>query len=492
MEKADVLQHISERTGGDIYLGVVGPVRTGKSTFIKRFMELLVLPNIEEFHEQEVARDELPQSGGGKTVMTTEPKFIPSKAVEINVREGIDMRVRMVDCVGYPVPGVLGFDEGEEPRMVHSPWNDEEIPFEEAAEIGTKKVIHDHSTIGILVATDGSVTDIERSQYQEAEERVISELKELNKPFVVVLNSSTPYRNETIALADALSEKYDVSVVPVDAVNMSYEDVIGILRESLYEFPVAEINVNLLGWVEELEDSHWLRKSLEKNIYAVLEKVDRVRDLDDGLLQLAQMEHSENARLSSMDLSTGVSNIDIGVEKTYYYQILQEYAGEEILGDQTIMRLIRDYSVSHREWDKVKNAMSEVREKGYGVVTPQLDEMVLEEPELLKEGGRFGVRLRASAPSYHVIRADIGTEVTPLVGTEKQCEDLAKYILNEFEENPARMWETNVFGKSLYELVQEGIEGKLCTMPEKARDKLQVTLEKMVNHGGGGIICIIL
>ncbi|MEG2406765.1 MAG: stage IV sporulation protein A, partial [Clostridiales bacterium] len=341
MEKADVLQHISERTGGDIYLGVVGPVRTGKSTFIKRFMELLVLPNIEEFHDQEIARDELPQSGAGRTVMTTEPKFIPSKAVEINVREGIDMRVRMVDCVGYAVPGVLGFDEGEEPRMVHSPWSEEEIPFEEAAEIGTRKVIHDHSTIGILVTTDGSVTDIERDSYLAAEERVISELKELDKPFVVVLNSTSPNSSETKELAIALSERYDVSVIPIDAVNMEYDDVMGIMRDSLFEFPVSEVNVNLPGWVKELDSGHWLRSHLEDDVFSIIESINRIRDLDNGVLALSQLADTTSAKLSSMDLSTGISTLDVMVDKNCYYRILEEFTGEPILGDQTIMRLIK-------------------------------------------------------------------------------------------------------------------------------------------------------
>ncbi|HIZ78010.1 MAG TPA: stage IV sporulation protein A [Firmicutes bacterium] len=492
MEKADVLQHISERTGGDIYLGVVGPVRTGKSTFIKRFMELLVLPNIEEFHEREIAQDELPQSGGGRMVMTTEPKFIPSKAVEINVREGIDMRVRMVDCVGYSVPGALGFREDEEPRMVHSPWNDMEIPFEEAAEIGTRKVICDHSTIGILVTTDGSITDIERNDYINAEERVITELKELDKPFVVVLNSTDPQGTVAQSLAEEIRGKFDVSVVPVNAAKMESEDVIEVLRESLYEFPVTEVNVNLPGWIQELDQDHWLRSALESDICTVISDIARIRDLDRAVEDLRDVEHTEGALLASMDLSTGISFIDVGVEPGLFYQILGEYAGEPIEGEHTIMRLIKNYSVSNREWDKIKDAMSEVRSSGYGIVTPQPDEMYLEEPELVKEGGRFGVKLKASAPSYHVIRASISTEVTPLVGTEKQCEELVRFILDEFEDDPQKIWDTNVFGKSLYELVQEGIQGKLCTMPEHAREKLQTTLERMVNDGGGGIICILL
>lgn len=492
MEKTDVLENISERTGGDIYLGVVGPVRTGKSTFIRRFMELLVLPNIEEFHEREIARDELPQSGTGRTVMTTEPKFIPANAVEINVREGIDMRVRMVDCVGYVVPGALGFEEGEEPRMVHSPWSEEQISFEEAAETGTRKVITDHSTIGFLVTTDGSITDIERSSYEETEQRVVAELKELEKPFVIILNSVDPLSAETRGLAEQLQVEYDVSVVPVDAMNMTNEDVLRILQESLYEFPVTEVRVHLPDWVSEIEENHWLRKDLENGISEIVDGIRRVRDIDKAVDLLCELETTENASLLQMDLSTGLSVLNIGISDTYFNRILGEYAGEEIEGNQTIMRLMRRFAASDKEWTKLKDAMTEVRENGYGVVNPQLEEMYLEEPELIKQGGRFGVKLKASAPSYHVIRANISTEITPLVGTEKQCEELVRYILDEFEDDPQKMWDTNIFGKSLNTLVQEGIQSKLCTMPDSARDKLQVTLERLVNDGGGGVICIIL
>lgn len=492
MEKTDVLENISERTGGDIYLGVVGPVRTGKSTFIRRFMELLVLPNIEEFHEREIARDELPQSGTGRTVMTTEPKFIPANAVEINVREGIDMRVRMVDCVGYVVPGALGFEEDAEPRMVHSPWSEEEIPFEEAAEMGTRKVITDHSTIGLLVTTDGSITDIERESYVETEKRVVSELKELEKPFVIVLNSTDPFSVETRALAERMQGEYDVSVVSVDAMNMTGDDVIRILQEALYEFPVTEVEVHMPEWVSEIGEDHWLRSDLESRIYEIVDGIQRIRDLDRAVLSLSEIEAAESSSLLKMDLSTGISALDLRIQEDYFYRILGEYAGEEIIGNETIMRLMRRYAVSDREWQKVKYAMAEVRETGYGIVNPQIEEMYLEEPELIKQGGRFGVKLKASAPSYHLIRASISTEITPLVGTEKQCEELVRYILDEFEDDPQKMWETNIFGKSLNTLVQEGIQSKLCMMPSTARDKLQITLERLVNDGGGGIICIIL
>ncbi|MGI5873224.1 MAG: stage IV sporulation protein A [Bacillota bacterium] len=492
MEKTDVLENITERTGGDIYLGVVGPVRTGKSTFIRRFMELLVLPNIEEFHDREVARDELPQSGTGRTVMTTEPKFIPANAVEISVKEGIDMRVRMVDCVGYVVPGALGFDEDEAPRMVRSPWSDEEISFEEAAETGTRKVIADHSTIGLLVTTDGSVTEIERENYVEAERRVVGELKELEKPFVIILNSAVPDSEETQALAERMREEYDVSVIALDAMNMAGDDVISVLNEALYEFPVTEIDVHLPDWLSETEEDHWLRKKMVSAVDSAAESIVRIRDLDRALDQLNEMEETESASLLQMDLSTGISRLAVKIRDSLFRGVLGEYAGEEICGDETVMRLMRKFSASDREWSKMKDAMNDVRDSGYGIVNPQIDEMYLEEPELIKEGGRFGVKLKASAPSYHVIRANISTEITPLVGTEKQCEELVRYILDEFEDDPRKMWETNIFGKSLNTLVQEGIQSKLCTMPDTAREKLQVTLERLVNDGGGGIICIIL
>lgn len=492
MEKFDILHDIAERTGGDIYLGVVGPVRTGKSTFIKRFMELLVLPNIVEFHERERAQDELPQSAAGRTIMTTEPKFIPSEAVEISVREGIDMRVRLVDCVGYAVPGALGFEETDGPRMVRTPWFDEEIPFQEAAEIGTRKVITDHSTIGIVVVTDGSITEIGRENYVEAEERVIFELKELNKPFLILVNSVHPYAPETLALAETMAEKYNVAVIPVNATTMDHDDLMRILQQSLYEFPVTEVNINLPRWIEELDSSHWLRSQFEENVKTVISGVRRLRDLDRAIEQLGQPEIVASVFLSQMNLGSGKATIEIAAQEGLFYRILEEVAGTAIEGEHTVLRLLRDYSTAQREWVKLAPAMEEVKSNGYGVVTPRLDEMFLEEPELIKQGGRFGVRLKASAPSYHIIQANVSTEITPLIGTEKQCEELVRYILDEFEDDPQKIWATNIFGKSLHELVQEGIQGKLCKMPENAQSKLQETLQRIVNDGGGGLICIIL
>ena len=492
MENFDVLQDIAERTGGDIYLGVVGPVRTGKSTFIKGFMESLVLPNILDIHERERALDEMPQSGGGRTVMTSEPKFVPAEAVRISMGEGIEMQVGLVDCVGYTVPGALGFDEDEEPRMVSTPWFDEAIPFAEAAEIGTRKVITDHSTIGLVVLTDGSFGDIPLDNYLGAEERVIGELKELGKPFVIVLNSLHPQSMETQAMAAQVAAKYDVETIPANAANMSYDDLMKILRAALYEFPVAEININLPSWIDELEKEHWLRKALEEGVSAAVGGVKRVRDIGAMLEGLNMEGLTEGVQLVNMELGRGIVTIVINMAEGMFYRILGEYAGEEITDDQILLRKMRAYSTANREWSKISSAMEEVYEHGYGVVSPSVDDMYLEEPELIKQGGRFGVRLQASAASYHIIRANISTEITPLIGSEKQCEELVRYMLDEFEDDPQKIWQTNIFGKSLHELASEGISSKLYRMPENAQNKLQTTLQRIVDDGGGGLICIIL
>lgn len=492
MEKFDILQDIATRTNGDIYLGVVGPVRTGKSTFIKKFMELLVLPNMEESHEQQRAMDELPQSGSGKTIMTTEPKFIPSEAVQVNVAEGLSADIRLVDCVGYAVNSALGYQEEEGPRMVNTPWYDYAIPFQEAAEIGTKKVIADHSTLGIVITTDGSITDIPAEDYEPAADRVVAELTEIGKPFVVIYNTKSPKSEETAAAVETMTEKYGVSVMPMDIASLNLEDVLGVLRELLMEFPVTEVNVGLPRWMEELESGHWLRGQFEDAIAAGIESVAKIRDIENLVEAVAQVEAAEQVALQKMDLGSGVADIAVNVSGELFYRILEEYAGMPIEGEHTLLKVVRDFSHAYQEWDKVETAMTEARGGGYGVVTPHINEMYLEEPELIKQGGRFGVRLKASAPSFHIIRANISTEITPLIGTEKQCEELVRYILSEFEEDPQKIWQTNIFGKSLNELVQEGIQGKLYKMPENAQVKLQDTLQRIVNEGGGGLICIIL
>jgi len=494
MEKADIYRDIAERTGGDIYLGVVGPVRTGKSTFIKRFMDLMVLPNIPDVFERERAKDELPQSGAGKTITTTEPKFIPSDAVKIVVRDAIEMNVRLVDCVGYAVEGAIGYydENGEQPRMVRTPWNDEPIPFQEAAEIGTRKVIADHSTIGIVVTTDGSITDIPREAYVDAEQRVINELKELNKPFIVILNTTRPYAESTLELSRSLEENYGIPVIPVDCQGLTQDDILHIMEEVLYEFPVVEVNIELPKWVEELDETHPVRASFENAVKSSIEGIRRIRDIDLALDALAECEHAQDVVLKQMDLGTGIANIEITAVDGLFKEVLKQLTGIEIEGEHTLLRLIQDYSKAKREWDKICHAIEEVRANGYGVVTPQLDEMLLEEPELIKSGGHYGIKLKASAPSLHIIRADVTTEITPLIGTEKQAEELVRYILDEFENDPKKVWESNIFGKSLHDLVREGIQNKLYKMPENVQHKLQDTLQRIVNDGHGGLICIII
>ncbi len=493
MENFNVLKDITERTGGDIYLGVVGPVRTGKSTFIKRFMELLVLPNILDIHDRERAQDEMPQSGAGRMVMTSEPKFIPAEAVEISLLEGIDMRVRLVDCVGYTVAGAVGFEDDEGPRMVNTPWYDEPVPFQQAAETGTRKVISEHSTIGLVVLCDNTVTDIPMENYAQASQRVIDELKEIKKPFVIVLNSLQPQSAKTNEMAAALSEEHNVKVVPLNAAQMSYDNIMEVMQEVLYEFPVTEININLPGWVEELECDHWLRQKVENMVGEAAGNVWRVRDMN-GMIDSLNQENDvvKSVSLNAMELGTGSANIEFSTQDNLFNKVLGEYAGKEIEGDQTIMQVVRDFSMGYRQWAKVADAMEDVRTNGYGVVMPTMDETYLEEPELIKQGGRFGVKLCASAPSFHIIRANIATEITPLIGSEKQCEDLVRYLMDEFEDDPQKIWNTNIFGKSLNELVQEGIQSKIVRMPESAQGKLQETLQRIVNESGGGLICIIL
>ncbi|HHY31149.1 MAG TPA: stage IV sporulation protein A [Syntrophaceticus sp.] len=493
MENLNIFRDIAERTGGDIYLGVVGPVRTGKSTFIKRLMELLVLPNIEDTNDKERAVDELPQSGAGRMIMTVEPKFIPQEAVQIVIRDGLKMKVRMVDCVGYTVDGALGYEEEEGgPRMVMTPWFDEAVPFQEAAEIGTRKVIADHSTIGIVLTTDGSVTELARDNYLDAEERVIEELKELGKPFIVVLNTLYPEAYESIELAQNLEEKYDVPVLSINCAEMSYDDILNILQEALYEFPVQEVNIKLPLWIEELDSDHWLRSELEQAIKEAVAGVNRLRDIDQAVEKIRESEFVEAALLQEMNLGTGVADIELHSQEGLFFRVLEEVSGLIVSGEHDILRLLRDLSRAQSELEKMAPALEEVQELGYGVVAPSLDDMILEEPELIRQGNRFGVKLKASAPSLHIIRADITTEITPIIGTERQCEELVRYMLEEFEDDPIKIWKKDIFGKSLHDLVREGIQNKLHRMPDNAQEKLQETVQRIVNEGSGGLICIII
>ncbi|MDR3563893.1 MAG: stage IV sporulation protein A [Negativicutes bacterium] len=491
MEKFDLFRDIAERTGGDVYIGVVGPVRTGKSTFIKRFMEIMVLPNIADPYDKIRAKDELPQSAAGRTIMTTEPKFIPNEAVEITVKDNVSVRVRVVDCVGYTVDGALGYEEEEGPRMVLTPWFDEEIPFQEAAEIGTKKVISEHSTIGLVVTTDGSVTDLARDKYIPAEERVINELKELQKPFLIILNTGNPSAKETRELVAKLENKYDVPVIPVDCMQMTHDDIYAVLQEVLYEFPVKEVNITLPRWVEELETEHWLRQKFDGAVRDVVQYVRRLRDIDRAIDDLSGYDFVADVILHDMDLGSGVAVIEMTARSELLYQVLEELTGFTISGEHHVLRLMRDLAGAKREYDKISSALEQVRLTGYGIVPPQLDEMVLEEPEIIRTGNRFGVRLKASAPSLHIIKTDVQAEISPVIGTERQSEELIQYLLREFEGEPEKIWRTNLFGKSLNALVRESIQNKLTSMPENAQIKLRETLQKVVNDGSGGLICII-
>ncbi|WP_053959081.1 stage IV sporulation protein A [Sulfobacillus thermosulfidooxidans] len=492
MEKFDLFKDLAERTGGDVYIGVVGPVRTGKSTFIKRFMERMILPAIEDLNDRERAQDSLPQSGTGKTIMTTEPKFIPDEAVEIQLTDAIAFRARLVDCVGYAVPGALGYLEEDGARMVMTPWADEAMPFEEAAEIGTRKVIQDHSTIGLVVTTDGSFGDLPREAYLDAEERVISELKELGKPFVVLLNSSQPASEEAMALALELQEKYDVPVIPVNCQELQQEDIVHILEQVLYEFPVTDISFQLTDWVEALMTSHWLRKQIDTALDEAKAAITRLRDVDPAVNNLRSYDYLDDVRLVHMDLGTGIAEIFVGVQGDLFFRVLGELADRHVATYGDIMKLWREYVVAKAEWDKVEEAVHEVRATGYGMVAPSLTELNLAEPEPIRRGAQFGVKLKATAPSIHMIRADIETEITPIIGTERQADELVQYLMEQFEDDPVKLWETNLFGKSLHDLVRESIQSKLFKMPENAQEKLQETLQRIINEGSGGLICIII
>ncbi len=489
---ANIYSDIQTRTGGDIYIGVVGPVRTGKSTFIKRFMDTLVIPNIDEEFKRERAKDELPQSASGRTIMTTEPKFIPEDAVEINLPENAHFKVRMIDCVGYIVPSSLGYIEDDQPRMVKTPWFNEEIPFNMAAEIGTQKVINEHSTIGLVVTTDGSISDIPREEYAQAEERVVNELKALKKPFVVLLNTTSPDGEASRELANTLSEKYDVPVMPADCLTLDEEKIKSILAQILFEFPLKEVSVELPGWVTSLDKKHWLKREVFDFIASKAAALERIRDVSKFAANMKNCKYVEYAHMSTMSLSEGSATVCAVIENAMFYKILAEKTGLEIDSQEDLMKSITDLSEIKKSYDRIKDALDEVEATGYGIVMPTMDELTLEEPEIMRQGGKYGVRLKASAPSIHMMKANINTEVAPLVGSESQSEDLVMYLLKEFEENPTQIWKSNIFGKSLHELVNEGLHNKLFRMPTDARMKLQETLEKVINEGCSGLICIIL
>jgi len=483
-------QDMASRTGSSIYIGVVGPVRTGKSTFIKRFMETQVLPNIENDYRRERARDELPQSGSGRTIMTAEPKFVPEEAAEVRLPDGTSFSVRLIDCVGYMVPGAVGQFEDLAPRMVMTPWYDHEIPMTEAAELGTRKVICDHSTVGIVVTTDGSVTDIPRSDYLEAEERVIRELQELGKPFVVLVNSLHP--EEARPLAEELQQKYGVRCLAVNCLELGEGDLQEILRSLLYEFPVQELQLFFPEWVEALPPEHPIPAGLYHAVGQEARRLEHVRQLEGCMAALEQSEQIRSVMLRQMDLGTGVGQVEVQLPRSLFYDTVNQQTGLSITDDGDLMEQLVTLAGLRKEYDRVAQAVSSARNTGYGVVMPSVEELSLEEPEIVRQGGRYGVRLRASAPSIHMMRANIKAEVNPIVGTEKQSEELVHYLLSEFEEQPEKIWETNIFGKSLNELVREELSHKLSRMPDDARGKIRETLEKIINESAGGLICIIL
>ena len=492
MENTKLYQDIAKRTDGDIYVGVVGPVRTGKSTFIKKFMDLLVIPNIDNEYKKNRAKDELPQSAGGKTIMTTEPKFVPNEAIEITLDNQLKFKTRLVDCVGYLVDNAIGYLEDDLPRMVKTPWSDEEIPFEKAAEIGTKKVIEEHSTIGILVTTDGSITDIPREDYIKAEERVVSELKAINKPFIILLNSAEPDSEYTQELTQKLSEKYNNSVIPINCANLNLDDINNIFSNVLYEFPVNRIAIKFPRWIDGLSNDHKLKIELLDEIKNAFANVSVLKDISSCVSSISSTEIISKTNLENIQLGTGNVNVKIELKEELFYKILSEITKVQIDNEGDLFSIISELSSTKQKYDKIAYALEEVNAKGYGIVTPSIDELVLEEPEMVKQGSRFGVKLKATAPSIHMIKTNVTTEVSPIVGSEKQSEELVNYLLSGFENDPKQIWESNIFGKSLHELVNEGLQTKLSKMPEDAQIKLQETLERIVNEGSGGLICIIL
>ena len=488
----NIYRDIAQRTGGDIYIGVVGPVRSGKSTFIKRFMDTAVLPHIENDHARERATDELPQSASGRTIMTTEPKFIPEQGVEVQIDETAAFRVRLIDCVGYIIPSAIGYIEEGAPRMVQTPWFEEAIPFNMAAELGTRKVITEHSTIGLVVTTDGSITDIPREEYQEAEERVIRELKEINKPFVVLLNSVSPQDENTQALAAQLQSQYEVPVMPVSCLELEEEEIRKIIAKILFEFPVKEISVSLPGWVMALEKNNYLRTSLFTTIANAAGQIRKIREIMGAVAVIRENENLVGAAVSDIDLGCGSAKIELTVRSELFYKILGEKTGLSIENESQLLACMQRLAQAEKEYEKVKAAYKDVTETGYGIVMPGMDELTFEEPEVIRQSGKYGVRLKAGAPAIHMMKTRIETEITPIVGSEEQSEELIVHLLREFDEEPSKIWESNIFGKSLHELVNEGMHNKLLRMPEEARLKMRETIERIINEGCNGLICIIL
>lgn len=491
MTQEQIYQNIAQRTGGDIYLGVVGPVRSGKSTFIKRFSELMLLPHIQNEACRARANDELPQSAAGRTIMTTEPKFIPEKAVNIELSGGGSFRARLIDCVGYMVDGALGHEEDNAPRLVKSPWFDHEVPFDLAAETGTRRVIQEHATVGVVVTTDGSVADLPRQGYCEAERRIVEELDAIGKPYIILLNCADPDCEEARQLAAQLEESYHHAVFPINCVTMTAETADCLLQKLLYEFPVQEIAVYMPSWVTMLEPGHWLQSAVYTAMLEYAGQISKMADVAGRRPQL-NCEYIAGTSLTGMDLATGTVRIAANMAPDIFYRILGEQTGLEIVDEASLLPCVVSLARAKRAYDKIRSALDQVEATGYGIVMPGIDELKLEEPEIVKQGGQYGVRLSASAPSLHIMRANIHTELSPTVGSEQQGEELIRSLLADFETDPGKLWNTNIFGKSLNELVSEGVQAKLLHMPQEARNRLQTTLERIINEGCDGLICILL
>lgn len=491
MEQFSVYKDIKARTGGEIYLGVVGPVRTGKSTFIKRFMELLVLPAMEDEHLKNQTRDELPQSSGGKTIMTTEPKFIPKEAAKLKLDDSIEAKVRLIDCVGFMVDGAAGHIENQQERLVKTPWYEYQIPFTKAAEIGTRKVITDHSTIGVVVTTDGTIGDLRREAYLPAEEKTVEELKAIGKPFLVLLNSVRPYSEETQNLAEEMEKRYDVTVLPVNCEQLKKEDIFRILERILKEFPVTQLNFFIPKWLEILSSDHWLKAGVIQTVKELLGKVNQMKDITDSLLDVVT-DTIRGMKVDRMDLSDGTVSVNVDVNDSYYYQILSDYVGLPIEGEYQLMQTLSSLAKMKQEYEKVQNAISQVRLRGYGVVTPERSEVILDEPQVIRHGNKYGVKMKAEAPSINMIKAHIETEIAPIVGSQQQAEDLISYIKQNAKESEDGIWNTNIFGKSIQQIVEDGIQAKVSQVTEDCQMKLQDTLQKIINDSNGGMICIII
>ena len=491
MDKFQIYKDIQARTNGEIYIGVVGPVRTGKSTFIRRFMELMVLPQIEDTNEKKRAQDELPQAAAGKTIMTTEPKFIPKDAVKIRLNTEEELSVRMIDCVGYLVEGAAGHIENEKERMVHTPWFDYDIPFTEAADIGTRKVINEHSTIAVVLTTDGSIGELKRENYIAAEARTIKELKEIGKPFVLVVNSNRPHSESTQELVKELETEYEICVTAINCEQMKRDDIDRIMQLLLESFPVSQISFWFPKWLDILSNDHYIKKDIIRTLREVISKLHSMIDVKKSVLKI-DSEYIRQLRISKMALDTGMVDFDLVIDDKYYYEIISNMIGETVEGEVQFLRIIKELVEKRNEYQKVSNACEQVAQKGYGIVLPVKEEIMLEDPEVIRQGNKFGVKIKATAPSVHMIQTDIETEIAPIVGTEEQANDLIRYMQESTGELPEGIWDINIFGKTMKQLVEDGINEKINRMTEESRDKLQTTMKRIVNESTGGLVCIII